>query len=61
MRINKRYSKFTALVLFLSLMMTMLFGQVFTVRAETDPAKAALGLYRMESIMGISAETYAIE
>ena len=41
-------------------MMTMLFGQVFTVRAETDPAKAALGLYRMESIMGISAETYAI-
>ena len=57
MRINKRYSKFTALVLFLSLLMTMLFGQVFAVRAETDPVKAAQGLYRMESIMGISAET----
>ena len=60
MRINKRYSKFTALVLFLSLLMTMLFGQVLAVRAETDPVKAAQGLYRMESIMGISAETYAI-
>ena len=60
MRSNKKYSKFTALVLFLSLMMTLLFGQVLTVRAETDAAKAAMGLYRMESIMGISAETYAI-
>ena len=58
MRSNKR--KFTALVLFLSLMMTMLFGQVFTVRADTDAEKAVQGLYRMESIMGISAETYAI-
>ena len=60
MQINKRHSRFAALVLFLSLMMTMLFGQVFAVRADTDAEKAVQGLYRMESIMGISAETYAI-
>ena len=60
MQINKRHSRFAALVLFLSLMMTMLFGQVFAVRADTDAEKAVQGLYRMESIMGISAETYAL-
>ena len=60
MQINKRNSKFAALVLFVSLLMTMLFGQVVAVRADTDAEKAVQGLYRMESIMGISAETYAI-
>ena len=47
MRINRRHSKFAALVLFLSLLMTMLFGQVTAVRADTDPAKAVQGLYKM--------------
>ena len=60
MQINKRNSKFAALVLFVSLLMTMLFGQVVAVRADTDAEKAVQGLYRMESMMGISAETYAI-
>ena len=59
MRINRRHSKFAALVLFLSLLMTMLFGQVAAVRADTDPAKAVQGIYKMESMMGISAETFA--
>ena len=60
MKINKRHSRFAALVLFLSLLMTLVFGQVFAVRADTDAEKAVQGLYRMESMMGISAETYAI-
>ena len=59
MRINRRHSRIAALVLFLSLLMTMLFGQVVAVRADTDPAKAVQGLYKMESMMGISAETFA--
>ena len=57
MQNRRKVSKFTAMVLFLSLVMTLLFGQVVTARAATNDY---LGHYTMESLMGLSLDTIAM-
>jgi len=59
MNLVKRNTK-TAVVLLLSLLLTLCMGAFMTVRAETADQDSLVGYYHTESIMGISAETMAM-